>query len=115
MTNALLELLNSQLVQEGYEVIKAANGKQGLRKAVEENPDIILLDIKMPVMDGLEMINLLRKKEAGKKIKVIMLTNVDPDSEITGKVINGQPLYYFIKSDIKIKELLEKIKELLRK
>jgi DNA-binding response OmpR family regulator len=110
---AYLKLLNSQLTEKGYTVIEAINGKKGLAKAKSENPDLILLDIRMPVMDGMAMLDLLRKEEAGKKTKVIMLTNLEPDDKIIGKVVSDQPSYYFVKSDIQFDDLLAKIKELL--
>lgn len=110
---AYLKLLSSQLTEKGYQVIEAIDGKKGLEKAKIENPDLILLDIRMPVMDGMAMLNLLRKEEAGKKAKVIILTNLEPDDKIIEEVVNDQPSYYFVKSDIQFNDLLEKIKELL--
>jgi two-component system response regulator (stage 0 sporulation protein A) len=84
-----------------------------LQKAKSENPDLILLDIRMPIMDGMAVLDLLRKERKGKKAKVIILTNIEPDDKIIDAVLNDQPLYYFIKSDIKLKDLLNKIDELL--
>lgn len=110
---AYLKLLNSQLTEKGYKVFEAINGKQGLEKAKSENPDLILLDIRMPVMDGMAMLELLRKEETGKKTKVIILTNLEPDDKIIRGVVSDQPSYYFVKSDIRLNDLLEKIKELL--
>src|SRR3989344_4060357 len=110
---AYLKLLNSQLTEKGYTVIEAVNGQKGLEKAKSENPDLILLDIRMPVMDGMAMLELLRKGEEGKKTKVIMLTNLEPDDKILGEIIRDQPSYYFVKSDIQFDDLLDKIKELL--
>lgn len=110
---AYLKLLNSQLTQKGYRVIEAINGKKGLERAKSENPDLILLDIRMPVMDGMAMLSLLRKEEKGKKTKVIMLTNLEPDDKIIAEAVEDQPSYYFVKSDIQFDNLLEKIKEVL--
>lgn len=110
---AYAKLLKDQLTEIGYTVIEATNGKKGLEKAKNEHPDLILLDIRMPVMDGMVMLNLLRKEESGKKIKVIMLTNLEPDDKILGGVMKDEPSYYFIKSDINLEDLLGKIKELL--
>ena len=110
---AYLKLLNSQLTERGYKVIEAIDGKIGLEKARSENPDLILLDIKMPVMDGMAMLNLLRKEEHDKKTKVIVLTNLEPNDNILEDVLKDQPTYYFVKSDIQFNDLLEKIKELL--
>lgn len=110
---AYLKLLNSQLTEKGYTVIEAINGEKGLEKAKSENPDLILLDIRMPVMDGMAMLKSLRKEEAGKKTKVIILTNLEPDDKIIGDVVSDQPSYYFVKSDTQFNELLDKIQELL--
>ena len=110
---AYLKLLSSQLTQKGYQVVEAMDGVKGLDKAKSENPDLILLDIKLPVMDGMAMLESLRKEEAGKKTKVIILTNIQPDDKIIGEVVSDQPSYYFVKSDIQFDDLLKKIKELL--
>lgn len=110
---AYLKLLHDQLTQKGYIVIQATDGEKGLKKIKTENPDLILLDIRMPVIDGMTMLKILRKEKIGGKTKVIMLTNLEPDEKIIGEVINNQPAYYFIKSDTKLNDLLAKIKELL--
>jgi CheY-like chemotaxis protein len=110
---AYLKLLNTQLTAKGYTVIEAVNGKLGLEKVKKEKPDLVVLDVRMPVMDGMTMLDLLRKDEASKNTKVIILTNLEPDDRIIGKVVNDQPSYYFVKSDIQISDLLEKIKDLL--
>lgn len=111
---AYLKLLGSQLTAQGYEVIEATDGKAGLEVAKKEKPDLILLDIRMPVMDGLAMLKLLRQEVSGKTIKVIILTNLEPDDKIIEEVVNDLPSYYFVKSNIQFNSLLEKIDELLK-
>ncbi len=108
-----LHLLHDQLTQEGYDVIDAHDGKEGLALAKEHAPDLILLDIRMPVMDGMTMLTLLRGEKGFKNSKVILLTNIEPDGKVIGEVMLDQPLYYFVKSDIKLHTLLEKIKTVL--
>lgn len=110
---AYSKLLSDQLIEKGYSVLEAVNGKGGLEIAKKENPDLILLDIRMPVMDGMTMLDLLRKEKWGNKMKVIMLTNLEPDDKIIREVVTTEPSYYFVKSDIKLADLLAKIKELL--
>jgi two-component system, OmpR family, alkaline phosphatase synthesis response regulator PhoP len=110
---AYSKLLDDQLTAKGYQIIHAEDGEVGLEIAKKEKPDLILLDIRMPKMDGMTMLNLLRQDPAGKKVKVIMLTNLEPDDKMIGKVVSDQPAYYFIKSDIQFSDLLGKIKELL--
>ncbi|OHB56820.1 MAG: hypothetical protein A2Y07_06815 [Planctomycetes bacterium GWF2_50_10] len=70
----IVETLRDRLEMSNYDVIPAFNGKEGLAKALAQKPDLILLDIVMPVMDGLEMLELLRKDEVGREIPVIMLS-----------------------------------------
>lgn len=110
---AYTKLLRGELSAKGYVVFEAINGEKGLEIAKKEKPDLILLDIKMPEMDGMEMLTVLREAEWGKKIKVIVLTNLEPDEKIIGEIVKNQPSYYFVKSDIQFASLLEKIKELL--
>lgn len=110
---AYIKLLQDQLTLKGYEVITAKDGKEGLSMAQKEKPDMILLDIRMPVMDGMMMLSLLRKDKSGKATKVIMLTNLEPDDKIIGDVIKDQPTYYFVKSDVKLEDMLDKIHDLL--
>lgn len=110
---AYLKLLSTLLAKKNYFVVEATNGKEGLKKAKSEKPDLILLDIRMPVMDGMAMLDLLRKDVISKKTQVILLTNLEPDEKIISKVILDQPSYYFVKSDIQLNDLLAKIEELL--
>lgn len=108
---AYLKLLNDQLTARGYKVVQAVDGEKGLELAVKEEPDLILLDIRMPLMDGMSMLKLLRREEIGKKTKVIILTNVEPDDKIISQVVHDEPSYYFVKSDIKFDDLIKKIEE----
>lgn len=110
---AYLKLLNDLLTRKGYKVIEAVDGKKGLDMAISENPDLILLDIMLPVMDGMTMLHELRKTEKGKLMKVIVLTNLDPNPDLIKKTIADQPTYYLIKSDTKLSELTAKIEELI--
>ena len=109
-----IRLLKQQLLKQNFAVIEAYSGKVGLAKAKKEKPDLILLDICMPIMDGMTMLNLLRKDPEGMKTKIILLTNLEPDEKMIAKIVKYQPDYYFIKSDIKFGDLLNKINELLR-
>ncbi|HET7099389.1 MAG TPA: response regulator [Patescibacteria group bacterium] len=109
---AYLKLLNNQLTKNGYKVVEAKNGKEGLLVAEKEHPDAIILDIRMPVMSGIEMLTKLRKSNYGKTANVIILTNLEPDDEILRSVLEDQPTYYLMKSDIHITDLINKINKL---
>jgi DNA-binding response OmpR family regulator len=110
---ACIKLLHDRLTGNGFKVVDAEDGKKGLEMAKKEKPDLILLDIKMPKMDGMTMLSLLRKENYGKKPKVIILTNLDPDDKIISQIIKTEPAYYCIKSTIKLDELIDKIKEIV--
>lgn len=111
---AYSKLLQDQLTSKGYEVSKVEDGEKGLKIAKTMKPDLVLLDIRMPKMDGLTMLKLLRKDEVGeKKVKVIVLTNLEPDDKIISQVIDTEPASYCIKSDTKLDDLIKKIEELL--
>jgi len=72
---AISQMYRIKFEAEGYTVETAENGKLGFELAEEMKPDIILLDLMMPVMTGEEMLAMLRKADWGKTIKVIILTN----------------------------------------
>jgi len=101
---ALSEKFN---LTEGVKVLFASNGVEGLRKALEEKPDLILLDIILPEMDGIEMLKKLRDDAWGKNVEVIILSNLsDPDSEKEAKELGVTQ--YIIKSDAKIEDVVKK-------
>ncbi len=105
-------LLHDELSRNGYEVFEASNGKEGLVMIKKSRPDLILLDIRMPIMNGMQMLDALRREPNGNAIKVIVLTNLEPNDEMIGQVIKSHPTYYFIKSDIELSELMNKMREL---
>ena len=68
-----------KLSSAGYKVIAATNGTDGFKLAISSNPDLILLDLKLPKMNGDEMLEKLRATDEGERIKVIILTNMSKD------------------------------------
>ena len=110
----VVEVYSTKLLEMGYEVRVAQNGEEGLKMIDEEKPDLILLDIIMPVMGGVEMLEELRKKNEVKKIPVILLTNVG-EKESIQKVRNLGVQDYLIKSHFTPAEVIEKIKAVLGK
>ncbi|MEM6750665.1 MAG: response regulator transcription factor [Planctomycetota bacterium] len=78
----LLELLKYNLSREGYEVRTATSGEEGLRLVRAEHPDLILLDLMLPAMDGLEVCRTLKSREHTGAIPVIMLTAKGEESDI---------------------------------
>lgn len=108
--------LSDNLINEGFNVMTADNGEKGLATALALKPDLILLDLLMPKMDGMTMFRKLRKEggEYGKTVKVIILTNLtNRDDQRMNDVTELEPVYYFEKVDWKIEDLITKIKEVL--
>ncbi len=111
---ALRNALDDKLQKEGFTILDAENGEEGLALALLEHPDLILLDIVMPKMNGMKMLKELRADEWGKTVPVIMLTNLSSADEERNRDITAlEPTYYFMKTDIKIEQVVEKIKERL--
>jgi DNA-binding response OmpR family regulator len=104
----LRHLLVMTLRSEGYEVFEADNGKKGLRLALKHHPQMILLDIVMPTMNGTDMLSLLRQDKWGKKANVILLTNLG-DFESMDRVKHLGVTDYLVKSDWSLDELTEQI------
>lgn len=109
---SLRDALLEKLSHEGFEVLHARNGEEGLSAALAKHPDLILLDIMMPKMDGLAALEKLRADAWGKSVRVIMLTNLS-DNEKIAAAMKSQAFDYLVKSDVKIEEIIEKIKEKL--
>ncbi|MBI3335561.1 MAG: response regulator [Candidatus Portnoybacteria bacterium] len=104
-----------ELRDEGFSVLMASNGRDGLELALREKPDLILLDILMPIMNGLTMMDKLREKDLyGKSVPIILLTNLSAsEEEIMKAVTKNEPAYYLVKSDWDLSQVVEKIKERL--
>ena len=110
-----LKSLADEFTDEGFRVLQAQNGEAGLAMALREHPDIILLDMVMPIMDGMTMLKKLREKNAwGKSVPVILLTNLSPDDEQrTRDITTTEPAYYLVKSKWTLRDVVEKVQERL--
>lgn len=108
------EVYSTKLLEMGHEVQIAQNGKEGLALVGKEKPDLILLDILMPVMGGIEMLEALKGKPEWKNIPVILLTNVG-EKESIQKVRNLGVQNYIIKSHFTPAEVIEKMETILGK
>ncbi|WP_292461782.1 response regulator [Methanolobus sp.] len=105
--------LKLALETEGYNVIEALDGYEGLMKAKSENPDIILLDIMMPGMDGFEVCQLLKADPASRHIPIIMLTaKGEVDDKVEGLEMGADD---YITKPFNLKELKARIRIVLRR
>lgn len=110
----LADTLEKKFVHAGFTVIKATNGQMGLDKALENNPDIILLDLMMPIMDGKTMLHKLRENPKFKTLPVVILTNAgDVDNMRETKVYDNASAF-LIKSNISPDELLTAVNDILK-
>lgn len=96
----------------GFKIIEAENGQKGLDMALQDKPDLILLDVMMPVMSGLEMLEKLRADEEGKKIKVVILSNFNDYEKIADAVEKGA-FTYLVKSDLAVQDIVIKVTQIL--
>lgn len=108
----LMQALVNSLNKADFEVIEAEDGQEGLEMAIQHHPDLILLDIIMPVMDGLTMLKKLRQDKWGETAKVVILSNLtNTESLETAKQENVAD--YLIKSNWKLDDVVIKSKETL--
>jgi len=107
-----VNLLRDNLISEGFSTLEVRNGKEGLKVALKEHPDLILLDIIMPVMDGITMLKKIRSDAWGKNAKIIILTNLS-DTEKVSEAMDRGTYDYLIKSDWKLEDVATKIRERL--
>ena len=109
----ILDFLRYNLVKEGYQVVTASNGEEGISMAEKEKPGLVILDIMMPKMDGVEVCRSLRSKSEFDKTLIIFLTAREEDySQIAALDIGGDD---YITKPIRPRVLLSRIKALLRR
>jgi len=108
-------IVTQGLKKANFSVVSATNGEAGLDMIKKEKPDLVLLDILMPIMDGLTMLQKLRQgDDYEKSLPVILLTNLSANSEdIIKKVAETEPAHYIVKVNFSVEEIIEKIKGLL--
>ena len=107
----IVQTLQDRLEMNEYDVVTASNGKEGLDAAIEHRPDVILLDVIMPVMDGHEMLEALRKHPEGQDVAIIMLTARSQTNDIARA--NACGIEDYIVKPFDLSELLEKIESVV--
>lgn len=110
----MLELLVDRFAKETqFKVFTATNGQEGLESATTNHPDLIMLDISMPVMDGVTMSKELYKRSGTNDIKIIFLTNFDTNDDILKQISENVPAFYLIKANTNLEDIVKKAKEAL--
>ncbi len=109
----ILEVIRYNLEQEGYEVISCMDGLQGLEQARKLKPDLVLLDIMLPGMDGVEVCRNLKEADATRLIPIIMVTAKGREIDIVLGLGVGADDY--IPKPFKVRELVARVKAMLRR
>lgn len=110
----LLRALKFDLESFGYAVFFVSDGLSGINLIKKEKPDLVLLDLVLPIMHGFEVLKEIKKNAKTKQIPVIILTNLGQDTD-REKGLELGAVDYFVKSTIGLGSLSDKIKEVLKK
>lgn len=108
----LLRALYLKFVDAGYTISSATDGETAVKVAQRVTPDVVLLDLILPKMDGFEVLRILKSDPKTKKIPVIVLSNLGADSDMQRAKSLGA-IEYFVKADIRLDELQQKVAETL--
>lgn len=109
----LRELIAQKLTKEGYEIFEAIDGEEGVKKVKTEKPDLILLDLILPGIDGFGVLAQIKKDLILAQIPVIILSNLGQKEDIE-KGINLGAVDYLIKAHFTPNEIIDKIKTVLK-
>ncbi|MDD5071873.1 MAG: response regulator [Patescibacteria group bacterium] len=109
--DALSEIYKMKFEQEGYRVFSASDGEEGIAAAKKAKPDLILLDLVLPKMDGYEVLKKLRKEEREGKSKVYILSNLGQNGEIKKGFANGAD-GYMVKANLTPSQLVKNVEKI---
>jgi len=109
---SMLEALVEKFSSSKFDVLSARNGVEGLELALSKHPDIILLDIIMPKMDGLSMLRKLKEDRWGAFAPVVILTNLS-DSQKLSEALEIGVVEYIVKAEVKLSDIVFKVKRVL--
>ncbi|KKQ27442.1 MAG: Two component transcriptional regulator, winged helix family [Candidatus Magasanikbacteria bacterium GW2011_GWC2_37_14] len=110
--NFLANIYKTKFEMEGFKVFTADNGEAGVDEAKKKLPDVILLDILLPKMDGFMVLEALKKEPSTKDIPVILLTNLGQKDDVE-KGLQMGAVDYLIKAHFKPSEVVEKVRKVL--
>ncbi len=122
--NSILIIEDEQLLSDMYKdkfqlnnfkPVTAEDGEKGLMLALNDKPDIILLDLALPKLNGLDIMKALRSDSWGKTVPIIVLTNLNVDGKILEGIMKYNPVYCLIKANTIPEDVVAKAKEILAK
>ena len=109
---SIVQMYKLKFTTEGFDVQTAGDGESGLTLIDSFKPDVVLLDLMMPNMNGLDMLSKLRSSAEGAKMKVIVLTNMG-DTETATRVFKMSANDYIVKAELTPKQVVERVQKLL--
>lgn len=109
----LREAMGKKLKEDGFDVLEAVDGEEGLKKTKEEKPDLVLLDLVLPGIDGFDVLQKIKEDPLLTEVKVIVLSNLGQKEEIEkGMALGAND--YLVKANFTPKEISEKAKTILK-
>ena len=109
----LRELIAQKLIKEGFEISEAVDGEEGIKKIKEEKPDLVLLDLILPGIDGFEVLSRMREESTLSSIPVIILSNLGQKEDVE-KGLKLGAVDYLIKAHFTPGEIIDKIRAALK-
>ena len=109
----LRELIGQKLLKEGYDIVEAVDGEKGIKTIKDEKPDLVLLDLILPGMDGFEVLTKIKEDAGIAQIPVIILSNLGQKDDIE-KGLKMGAVDYLIKAHFTPGEIIDKIKVVLK-
>lgn len=101
-----------KLSKDGFDAVCAMNGIEALKIMHERTPDLVLLDLIMPIMDGFQTLEAMRKDDKLNKIKVLVLSNLSHEEDVARAKALGA-LDYIVKANISLQDMVKKVRESL--
>lgn len=109
----LIKALGAKLKEKKFKVLEALDGEEGLEAAKKNKPDLVLLDLNMPKMDGLTMLKKMRQTDWGADMTIMVLTNYN-DKEKVSEALNQYVFRYLVKSDWDLDQIAAEIEKKLK-
>lgn len=110
---AMLDALASKFEKSGFRVVRAVDGEEGYNLAIKEKPDLLILDIIMPKMNGMDMMEKIRQDDHwGSDVPIIMLTNIS-DPENVSRAAMSKVYDFLVKTDWRLDDVVKLAKEKL--
>lgn len=112
--DTIRRVLSDKFEAEKFDILTASNGEEGLSTALAKHPNMVLLDLVMPVMDGMSMLKALRQDSWGKDVPVMILTNVNNGDDV-GEALKYNVYDFLVKTDWRLEDVVERVKARLKK